>query len=161
MKNPAAGVIVAFLIAVSISGCGGAYKNGNVRSGTNSPENVNAARTNVEELSLLVTVPYETEDVVWKEYTAQKKVIAVLRFSPADTRRIVSEAEKLGTALSVNIPVETWFPSELIAQSEMSGDSSLKGLAYAANIFYQVPYTAGRITRIESSDYFVLELSAA
>jgi len=33
-------------------------------------------------------------------------------------------------------------------------------LSYPANAFYLEPYTDGRITRIENTDYFVLELTA-
>jgi len=43
---------------------------------------------------------------------------------------------------------------------ELSGDDSLKGLAYSADSFFQEPYTSGRVIRIDGTDYFVLELSA-
>jgi hypothetical protein len=42
----------------------------------------------------------------------------------------------------------------------MSGDDSLNGVAYAADSFYQEPFTSGRIVRVDGTDYFVLELSA-
>jgi len=166
MIKSKSGVILAFFLSVaSLSGCVGGQGNANnsaaAATGSNrTTENSNSARTNVEELSLLVKVPYDTEDIVWKEYAAAKKVIAVLRFSPANSAKIVAEASSAGAPQNVSVAVETWFPDELTAQSDMSGDNSLKGLAYPATAFYQDPYTTGKITRIESSDYFVLELTA-
>ena len=156
-------ILALFLIAVSLSGCysGGGNTNAipsNDRSNTNR-ENANTAKTNAEELGLLVKILYETEDIVWKDDTTNRKLIAVLRFSTVDADKIVVDAEKFGVPVNVNIAAETWFPSELIAQSDMSGDSALKGFAYPANAFFQEPYTAGRITRIDGGDYFVLELS--
>ena len=163
MKISLADIILAlFLCAVSLSACGGGNNSNNGRTANRpSGENTNAAKTNVEELSLLVRVPYQAEDIVWKEDAADKKITAVLRFSPGDANRIVVEAEKFGAPVNVTIAVETWFPGELIAQGEMSGDSALKGTAYNANDFFVAPYTSGRITRIEASDYFVLEVSGS
>ena len=130
-------------------------------SANSANENANAAKTNAEELGVLVNLPFETEEAVWKEDAAHKKVIAVLRFSPADANKIVSRGGKDSARLRMSkVAAETWFPAELIAQSGASGDSNLKGLAYAANDFFQEPFTSGRIVRIENTDYFVLELSA-
>ena len=83
-----------------------------------------------------------------------------MRFSSADSDKIVAEASKNGSPQNAEIAVENWFPDELVAQGEMSGDNALKGLAYPANAFFLEPYTSGRITRIEGGDYFVLELIA-
>lgn len=165
MRNFRVGVVLALLclFAVSLSACGGSRgvnTNSPVTSANTVGENVNTAKTNVEELGLLVNIPYETEDIAWKEDAEHKKLIAVLRFSPEDSKKLVSDVEKSGAPENVSIAVENWFPSELTAQSEMSGDSALKGIAYPANIFFQEPYSTGRITRIEGGDYFVLELTA-
>ena len=165
MVNFKSGVILALFFSTTILiACGNGAKNTNA-PGSSSLANsnsasANSARTNVEELGLLVNVPYETEDIVWKEDAARRKIIAVMRFSPADANKIVAEAETFAQPQNVEIAVETWFPDELTAQSETSGDSALKGLAYSANSFILEPYTNGRITRIEGGDYFVLELSA-
>jgi hypothetical protein len=109
---------------------------------------------------MLVNVPYEVEDIAWKDYPASKKVLAVLKFSPADADKIVADAEAAGPAQMVSIPAETWFPEELIAQAGVSGDDALKGNAYPATSFFQEPYTSGRITRVGDSDFFVLEVTA-
>ena len=147
---------------MAFSGCGGGNKNANLATtvANGTLENANSAKTNVEELGLLINVPYEAEDIVWKETANHKQIIAVLRFSAEDANKIVTEAAPRRAPQNVTLSSEPWFPAELIAQSEMSGDDSLKGLAYAAASFYQEPYTSGRIVRIEGTDYFILELSA-
>ena len=156
-------MILALLLSVaSLLACVGGQGNATSPAATNGSNrgmgNSNSAKTNVEELGLLVKVPYATEDIVWKEYPTSKKVIAILRFSSADANKIVAEAG--GIPERTGIAVESWFPEELIAQTEMSGDNALKGVSYPATAFYQEPYTIGKITRVDGSDYFILELIA-
>lgn len=157
--------ILAFIACVTlIASCVGDKKialNSNAGPVANQAnENANTAKTNVEELGVLVNVPYEAEDIVWKEDGANKKLVAVLRFSPVDAAKLVAEAEKFRLPQPVNLASESWFPAELIAQSDLSGDDTLNGKSYAANNFLQDPYTVGSIVRIENTDYFVLEVSA-
>ena len=156
------GFLAIAVVAASIcSACGGNSGNGNAnaqKAAARPAEKPNAARTNIEELGLLVKIPYETEDIVWKEIPAKKKIIAIMRFSASDANRIVAEAG--GNPENTGIAVESWFPEELIAQTEMSGDNALKGVSYPATAFYQEPYTNGKITRVEGSDYFILEVAA-
>jgi hypothetical protein len=123
-------------------------------------ENTNGVKTNVEELSLLINIPYEAEDIFWKEDKAQKKLTAVLRFDKADTHKLIADLEKTGTAADSTIEADDWFPDELRSQSEMRGDTALKGKSYSASLFYSEPYTNGTITRIDGTDFFVLELTA-
>ncbi len=165
MMNLKYGVSLAlFLFAATFAGCVGESKNANLpasRPAANSEANsANSAKTNVEELGLLVNVQFEVEDVVWKEDATKKTILAVLRFSSPDAAKVVAEAEKFGAPTPGAISPETWFPSELIAQSEMSGDNVLKGQTYSANGFLQPPYSKGKLTRIESTDYFILEAAA-
>jgi hypothetical protein len=155
--------VIGLIGAVAVFiGCGGVARNTDTNANGNSVpvESPNVARTNAEELGLLVNMPYEADDVAWKEDAAHKKVTAVLHFSKADADRIVANASSRQEAKDVTLPSETWFPAELIAQGEMSGDDALKGQAFAADEFYLEPYTAGRIVRVSDTDYFVLQLSA-
>ncbi len=158
--------LTAILTLIALSAFAGACGGGEKRSGnSNTLPNSNQARatakTNAEELGLLVNIPFETEDIVWKEDDANKKLIAVFRLTPADAAKVVAEAEKVRPPPQpVNLASESWFPAELIAQSAMSGDDSLNGKSYAANSFLQEPYKSGTITRIDNTDYFVLEVSA-
>jgi hypothetical protein len=154
-------ILVLSVITFAVWGCGGS-KPANNSGSSNPPINSNesnTARTNVEELGMYLRVPYETEDIVWKELASQKKLIAVLRFSPTDSAKLVAEAEGVRPASAVTIESESWFPDELVAQSDLSGDDTLRGQSYAADAFLQPPYTDGRITRIDGTDYFVLEAS--
>ena len=146
-----------------MAGCiAGTDQKANARppSANTANRNADAPRTNVEELGLLVKVPYEAEDVVWKEAPNGKKVTAVLLFSKATADRVIADAQQFGPGQPVTLSAETWFPDELIAQSEMSGDAAIRGTAYPANAFFHDKYNAGRITRIEGSDQFVLEVTA-
>jgi hypothetical protein len=138
--------------------CGGA--DGNRAASTANTAIVsgaNSAGTNAEELGVLIRMPYETEDVVWKQDASGKRVIAVLRFSPADAEKIVAGSGQ-GSAIEP-IPVESWFPEDLTAQAEMNGDNALRGVSYPATIFMQEPYSAGKITRVSGTDYFIIELT--
>lgn len=125
------------------------------------------------ELGLIVKLPFEPEEAVWREESLAaknpanrapvqtgKKLIAVVKFSAENSSRVVEQAQTYGAPQSVKIGTEIWFPAELIALSELSGDETLKGNSYAANDFFQPPYAEGKITRIENSDFFVLELTA-
>lgn len=128
---------------------------------TNSTsENKNGVKTNVEELSLLINIPYEAEDIFWRENKAQEQLTAVLRFDKTDTDKLVADLERAGAAADTTIESEDWFPDELKSQSEMKGDAALKGKTYSASQFYSEPYTVGKITRIDGTDFFVLELAA-
>jgi hypothetical protein len=163
MLNRQGAILTLFIVGSLLSGCSGTAQNTNApaaNAATNSAQDPKLARTNAEELSVLINLPFETEDVAWKSYTERNKLIAVFRFSPADAARVVAEVSKSGPPRPVNIAVETWFPDELIAQSDMSGDKNIRGLAYPATIFYQEPYKNGSIAHIEGGDYFVLELSS-
>ncbi len=117
-------------------------------------------KTNAEELGMLIQLPYEVEDIVWEQDAAKRNITAILRFSSEDADKLVAEAEKFGAGRAVSMSVESWYPDELIAQGEMSGDSTLKGTAFSANAFFQEPYTAGRVIRVEGVDYFILEVSS-
>lgn len=165
MKPRRSDVILAlFLLTLSFAACGGRVEKSNSKEAsnvqTNSNENPNAPKTNVEELGVLVNVPYEAEDIVWKETASHKKLIAVLRFSTINCDKLVADAVKYRQPETVTIDNETWFPDDLIAYGDMSGDDTLKGTSYAANAFLQDPFTEGRVVRIEGTNYFVLEATA-
>ena len=160
MKRAAAILALTFVVS-AFAGCS---NNADTNSAANragvSHDDANTANTNVEELGVLINVPYESEEASWRELKDRKKVIAVLRFPEAEANRLVNDASQIAPPLSAIITSESWFPPELIAQSSVSGEDTLSGQSYPANAFLQPPYTEGRITRIENTDYFVLELNA-
>jgi hypothetical protein len=157
-----------------LSGCG---NNENSNQGSNrKPQGTNnetaqtgPAKDNLEELLELVQLPEIPEEVVWREEPlgktngrvpgpTDKKLIAVLKYTPENAAKIVAIVEKNKQPEPTEIGAENWFPEELTAQAQMSGNEMLKGTAYGANQFLNTPYSTGRITRIEGTDYFVLEL---
>ncbi len=117
-------------------------------------------KDNVEELMILVRLPFEPEEVAWKENAAKKTFVAVLRFSSENAGKMAAEIAKNGQATDETITVESWYPAELIAQGELTGESIVKGRSYLADSFLNPPYSKGRITQIENTDYFILQASS-
>jgi hypothetical protein len=169
-------IIITLLIAVFFNNCS---SNGSNLSNTNSANKASnsansvALKDDIEELEMTIKLPFHPKEAVWREDNlgnkntdnrvpapSDKKLLAVLRFLKDDANKIVAQAEKQKPAAPEIISPEDWFPAELIAQSRTSGDGTLKGSSYAANDFLQMPYSDGKITRIEGTDYFVLELFA-
>jgi len=182
MKIAPSKYIYVFLISVFfLSGCG-ANENKNISRQSNATEtgdlnaegvNANLPKDDVVELSKIIKLPFTPEEVVYKEInpntdksaktlpaTDEKKLVAVLKFSTQDANQIVAQAEKYKLPIRAEIDAENWFPAELVAQSQLSGDETLKGTAYAANEFLQPPFNNGKITRISDTDFFVLELTS-
>jgi hypothetical protein len=176
MKTSTIILILAFIVLIeSFSACSDNPANNiNADLGNqtaNSNENANLAKDNTENLKVIIKMPFEPEETVWREdamnqrnsenrdFSAiDKKLTAALRFSAEDADKIAAQAETYGQPLPAEIGTEDWFPAELIAQSELSGNETLKGIGYAATDFSQPPFIDGRLTRIENSNYFILEL---
>ena len=91
---------------------------------------------------------------------AARKLLAVLRFTPENSKKIVEHAAKLKAGEKVSIPSESWFPAELVSQGDLSGDDNITATAYPADEFFQAPYSEGKLSRVENSDFFVLEMTA-
>jgi len=136
----------------------------NAAANTNAASNdANSANDNIEELGMLVTLPYEPEEASWKESTApngKKKLTAVIRFSGENADKVAAQAAQHRAAVPEELSTEDWYPNELISQSDLNGDSMLKGQSYAANDFYRDAYNDGKLTRVNDTDVFILELTA-
>jgi hypothetical protein len=120
------------------------------------------SKDDIAELNSIIRLPYLPEEVTWHEEQKNpdsKRLVAVMRFSEDDEKALVRNLEKHGQAQPAELEVEDWFPAELVAQNELSGDETLKGSSYSATDFIQMPYKKGRLVKIENSHYFVLELS--
>lgn len=165
-------IILALIFFVQIaSSCGGAGNSNSADSNTPttpSPDPVFlGVKDNTDEFAALVKLTIEPEDVTWKETAAsgtttspsQKKLLAVMRFTPENAKKIVELAQKIKSGEQVSIPGESWFPTELVTQSELSGNDTITAIAYSAEDFYLPPYSAGRISHIENTDFFILELT--
>lgn len=156
-------LLFVLLAAQFLSGCSTPAENGNVANsaGANAANTAQSGpKDNIEELGLLVRLPVEPEEVTWEEKPEQKKLIAVIRYSPENAQKMAAEVQKNGQASPETLSVESWYPNELIAQGELTGESTVKGQSYPAEPFLNPPYTKGRITRIENTDYFILQISS-
>lgn len=125
-------------------------------------ENANPAKDDVDELGKIIKLPLLPEEVnYWEETSTERnrEIVAVLKFSPENAAQLVSHIEKIKPPFDSQIDADSRFPAELVAQSQLSGDETLKGKSYAADDFLQPPYKSGKITRIENTDYFVVELT--
>jgi hypothetical protein len=140
--------------------------NANSNVGNTNTETAIVPKDNAEELATLINLPQipdekEDEHADWREETVAKgkKLTAILKYKPDNAAKIVSLAEKHKPATVTEIGTEEWFPEELTAQTQLSGNESLRGTVYAANDFFNPPYVHGRLTRIQETNYFVLELT--
>lgn len=178
MRIPRAILIFSFILLIfSLDACR-EYDSPNVNSNRANASNANNSNVEivpqeyVEELAKIIKLNVLPEEAVYIETNLntkndapqvpgpnEKKLIAVLKFSPENASQIVAQAEKHKTAEPADIDAESWFPAELIAQSQLTGDEVLKGVTYAANDFLQTPYRNGKLTRINNTDYFILELT--
>lgn len=139
----------------------------NVRTNANAVSNANssAPKDNIEELESMIRIPFHPEDAIWKEdpeYGPDKKrkLTIVLKFKSDEANKIVESLSKSGPGQPVEIESEDWFSPELVAKSQESGNETVKGTSYAATDFTQSPFTEGRASRIQGTDFFIVELFA-
>jgi len=124
------------------------------------------AKDNADELETLVKLPYEPEDLVWKEFPAAadgstaRRLLAVFQFSVADAKKVVENASHVRPGSPVLLPTEKWFPKELITQTEVSGEEGIRATSYAADEFLNPPFNTGTLSRVDNTDFFVLEVFA-
>ena len=172
-------ILLMSLIILVISGCGEITNdNSNVSATANQFEqnkknNANISKDDIEELGKIIKLPMQPEEASWREDISEnqendngaptsprKKLTVVLKYSAEDAQKIVEQSDKSKPAFASDIDAESWFPPELVAKSQESGDENLKGTSYAANDFLQEPYKNGKLTRINDTDFFVLELTS-
>lgn len=164
-------LFIIFLLALFLSACAGndaanansANSNSSLNASTNAVQH-----DNVEELANIIKLNILPDEATYIETNQanqnnaagnEKKLVAVLKFSPENAAKVAAEAEKYKPAVPAEIGAENWFPAELVAQTQLTGNESLKGSTYAANDFFQSPYSNGKLTRITDTDYFILELT--
>lgn len=172
--NLAIGLIVALSVVFIISCEKSSVENANSANRAASSEAAaekNLSKDDVAELLTIVRLPEIPDEVVWREEDVAKKqgesgtpgltdrkLTAVLRYDSETAVKLVVWIEKNKAPEPAEISPSSWFPEELIAQSQISGNETLKGTVYGANDFTNAPYGNGKITRIENTNYFVLEL---
>lgn len=119
--------------------------------------NANVAEDSEVKLNTLINLPFEPEENDFQKED-NNKLTAVLRFSETDTEQLIEQLTAKGQPFATKIDSESWFPAELIAKSQMSGDESIKGTGYKADLFFKPPYNNGGLMRVDGTDYFVLHL---
>lgn len=110
---------------------------------------------------MLINFSLEPEDILWLQYESPKKIVAVFRLDEQGTKKLADQLKAKLPGAARTVTVEDWFPAELVAGGETTGASSVDGTAFPADDFFQAPFTQGTITRINDTDFFVLELTAA
>ena len=156
-------VLILLVTSQLLSACSSGPRDSNASNSapSNASNRANVGpQDSVEEFADLVRLPFAPEEVAWKEASGGKSITAVVRFSPENAAKMAVEVAKNGQPVVEALTVETWYPAELIAQSEMTGESTVKGQTYPAEAFLNPPYTKGKITRIENTDYFILQISS-
>ncbi|HLA94512.1 MAG TPA: hypothetical protein VK612_02240 [Pyrinomonadaceae bacterium] len=158
-------ILALFSLLSFIYGCGGNVDPNKASNATSARSNANAsaankANGNAEELGMLINFTLEPEDLTWKADDKKKSIVAVFRLDTEDEKKFEEQLSAKGPGAPREISTEEWFPAELIAQGESGGGSSVEGTAYPADEFYQAPYNQGTITRINGTDFFVIELAA-
>lgn len=114
-----------------------------------------------EELGMLINFTLEPEDILWQQTESPKKIVAVFRLDEEDTKKLAESLKTRSPGAARTVAVEDWFPAELVAGGETTGGSSVDGTSFPADEFFQAPFTQGTITRINDTDFFVLELTAS
>lgn len=166
-------LLLIYTVSLFSYSCAGVRQNAD-NSAVNAA-NANAARTsetkandNAEELGLLLKLPAEPDDVVWRdemvptgERKTERRVTAILFYEEKEVvEKILADASKHGEPQAVSIDVADWYPEELKAQSEFNQDAKLSGKAYPANEFFLEPLLRGRLIRVDGTEHMILELFA-
>ncbi len=157
--------ITAVLIAAFITVCLGCSSapEGNSNANSNTANQANASNANkandsLEDLRSLIQVPFEPEEVTWRQIDNNKHLVAILLYIPAEHKTLVSKFTGAGTPVRVN--VEEWFPTELTTMGETSGENTIEGKAFPATEFYQPPFTSGNAILIPETNYVILDLQS-
>ena len=126
------------------------------------PESVGNLRladsTRANRLGLAIYYNVDRFDAVTTTAFELKKSLHDMLFSPANADKVVSDASVHGPKQESKIEVASWYPAELISQSELAVEPDLPGEAYSGADFVQEPFKTGKLTRVTGTDYFILEL---
>lgn len=169
--------ILALITCILVAGACSTANEGpvnNAAEAANRASNIGApqpgtegVKDGVEELEALIKFEIKPEDLVWKEFRAEnagsvqgRRILAVFQLTKQDAKDLVDRSSKNGEGTSALIPVEKWFPPELITQSDMSVDEGIAVTTYPADEFFKGPFDKGTISRVDKTDFFVLELFA-
>ncbi|HMQ02781.1 MAG TPA: hypothetical protein PKD26_02590 [Pyrinomonadaceae bacterium] len=120
-------------------------------------------KDNKDELGELIKLPFEPEDLVWKEFPPDKngkRILAVFQLLPDDSKKLSDRLSKAAKGAEVKLRVEKWFPTELITENDLTGEEGIVATSYPATDFFHPPFVEGTVSRVGSSDFYVLDLLA-
>jgi hypothetical protein len=164
MNRPTA-ICLSLLALLWLCSCGSAPStNGNQQNsatGANTSNAQTGPNDDVEELRASMQIPYEPEEAMWRVVTdkaGKKRLIAVLRLKPEDYKALSAKAAASGPGRPVQASVEQWFPAELIAMSETTGQMNVPATSYPADEFFQAPFDTGTVSLVNDTDYVIVEL---
>lgn len=161
--------LTAFLLALQVlAGCAGPTANSNVANANATSAGAEPEKEGVkdtsDELAILIKFPFEPEDLAWREFPAtgdqRRRVLAVFQLLPEDSKKLTERSSKIRPGKSVSLATEKWFPTELTMLNEMNSDEGIPATSYAADEFFNAPFTEGSLSRVDNTDFFVLELFA-
>lgn len=166
-SSPRFPLIILIVLIAFLSACVGSKNaNGianNRGTAVNSNSRTSDAHDDIEELEGAVNLAFHPDEAVWRDDPGptekSRKLIAVLKFTAADSAKVVEMISKTGPGEAFEIESESWFPPELIAKSQESGNATIKGKSYPATDFMRPPFNDGRISRIDDTDFYILELN--
>lgn len=143
----------------------------NQNANVNVDPNANIGADNEAKLNSLINLPFEPTENVFREGEVgnsetgnrvpgptDRKLTAILKFSEADSKKLIAQLNEKANAFESKLETDSWFPPELIAKSQLSGDETIKGNGYEADAFFKSPYSTGAITHVPETDHFVLIL---
>jgi hypothetical protein len=166
MNRPTA-IYAATLALLLLCCCGSAPSNSSDQQSSNTANSANTQtgpNDNVEELRSSMQVPFEPEEAVWRitsDKAGRKRLTAVLRLKPEDYKALSSRAATAGPGRQVEVSVEPWFPAELTAMSETTGENTVPATSYPANEFFQAPFNSGTVSLVTDTDYVIIELQSS
>jgi len=134
--------------------------NANSTSG-NATDVSKSPNDDIEDLRANINVQFEPEEVSWRIVTNPKggeRLIAVFRLSAADAAAFAARSGAKGSHNSTDVGVENWFPPELKAMGETTGESTINGVSIPVNEFLRAPFNEGQAYVIPDSDYLIVEL---
>ncbi len=119
-------ILSLFLLINTLGGCSRPSSNTGNSAANNHTDQANAdravepgmegAKDNTDELATLIKIPYEPEDLVWKEFPAAadgssaRRVLAVFQFTPADAKKVVENASQVRTRFIGSAPKREMVP---------------------------------------------------
>ncbi len=127
---------------------------------------ISETKDDIDEFEKIARLPFYPEDVIWQETTIEnsptgngKKIRAIFLFKQEDYDKLMAQADKQKPLGNLELEAEKWFPDELVARSDYSGDRILKGITYPVESFLAEPYKKGVFMKVDGTEFFILDIS--